>query len=181
VRRSDGSGTTFAFTNHVSSTSDRWKQEVGFNKSVEWPVGVGAKGNNGVAALIDQTPGALGYVEFGYADLTGLPMAALQNKAGLFITPSPESGQAALEGAKLPDNFRLFIPDPPGAAAYPIVTYTWVMVLERYFTEKVSRTIKMMLTYALTEGQQISEELGYLPLPKNVTDPVLAAVKRIGP
>jgi phosphate transport system substrate-binding protein len=181
VRRSEGSGTTYAFTNHVSAISPEWKEKVGVDKSVSWPVGLGAKGNNGVAALIGQTPGALGYVEYGYAELTNLPMAALQNKAGRYVTPTVESGQAALAGAKLPANFRLFIADPAGADAYPIVTYTWLLLLKRYDDEKVTRTVKKMVRYALTEGQQISESLGYIPLPRGVTDRVLAAVERIRP
>ena len=133
VRRSDGSGTTYAFTNHVAAISKEWKNKVGVNKSVDWPVGLGAKGNNGVAALIEQTPGALGYVEFGYAELTHLPMAALQEQERQVCHPHRmETGQAALAGGKLPANFRLFIPDPDGEDAYPIVTYTWLLVLKSY-------------------------------------------------
>jgi phosphate transport system substrate-binding protein len=181
VRRSDGSGTTYAFTNHVSAVSKEFKEKVGVNKSVSWPVGLGAKGNNGVAALIDQTPGALGYVETGYAELTRLPMAALENRAGQYVEPTIETGQAALAGEKLPANFRLFIPDPKGKAAYPIVTYTWMLVLKRYEDPKVARALKKALRYGLTDGQKVSKELGYIPLPENVTAPILAAVDKIEP
>ena len=184
IRRSDGSGTTYAFTNHLSAVSDEWKNKVGVNKSVSWPVGLGAKGNNGIAALIEQTPGALGYVEFGYAELTHLPMIALQNKAGEYVTPTAKSGEAALAGEVLPENFRLFIADPKGKEAYPIVTYTWLLVLKRYegpHGAKVARALKKALRYALTEGQKVSDELGYIPLPKTVTDRILAAVEKIEP
>jgi phosphate transport system substrate-binding protein len=181
IRRSEGSGTTYAMTNHLAAISPEWKEKVGVNKSVTWPVGLGAKGNNGVAALIEQTPGALGYVEFGYSELTGLPMAAVQNKKGRFITPSMETGQAALAGAMMPANFRLFIPDPEGEEAYPIVTYTWLLVLKRYHDPKVGATIKKALRYALTDGQKISPDLGYIPLPENIVRPVLEAVEQIYP
>ena len=142
---------------------------------------LGAKGNNGVAALIDQTPGALGYVESGYAELAGLSMAAVENRRGRFILPTVASGQAALAGAELPANFRLFIPDPAGENAYPIVTYTWILVLKRYDSPRKAHWLRRVLLYGLTEGQQFSEKLGYIPLPKNITDRVIPAVKQIEP
>jgi phosphate transport system substrate-binding protein len=181
VRRSEGSGTTYAFTNHVSAISKEWKAGPGVNKSISWPVGIGAKGNNGVAALIDQTPGALGYVEFGYAELAKLSMAAVENRRGHFVEPSVESGQAALAGATLPANFRLFIPDPDGESAYPIVTYTWMLVLKRYNSPKKAHWVRKALLYGLTEGQQFSQDLGYIPLPRVVAEPVIEAVKKIEP
>ena len=181
VRRSEGSGTTYAFTNFVGAVSKEWKDGPGVGKSVSWPVGIGAKGNDGVAALIDQTPGSLGYVEFGFADLAGLSMAAVENKRGRFVAPSVESGQAALAGAKLPANFRLFIPDPDGEAAYPIVTYTWILALKRYQSSKTAHWVREALIYGLTEGQGVSRDLGYIPLPEAVTGPVLAAVRKIEP
>jgi phosphate transport system substrate-binding protein len=179
VRRSDGSGTTYAVTNHLSAISPEWKKEVGVNKSVPWPVGVGGKGNAGVAALIEQTPGALGYVEYGFAILSKLPMASYENHAGKFVAPSYKSGQAALAEGKMPANFRLFITDPVGKGAYPIVTYTWILVPKKYTDPKVARTVRRVLRYCLTEGQKISDELGYTPLPENVTRPILEAVDRI--
>ncbi len=181
IHRSEGSGTTYAFTNHAGAISPEWKTDPGVNKSVSWPVGIGAKGNNGVAALIDQTPGALGYVETGYAELAELRMAALQNRRGRFVLPDAQSGLAALAGAKLPDNFRLFIPDPEGETAYPIVTYTWLLLRAQARTARKAHWIRKALHWCLTEGQKISEELFYLPLPANVAGPVLAAVERIGP
>ena len=181
VRRSEGSGTTYAFTNHVGAVSKQWKDEKRVGKSITWPVGVGGKGNDGVAALIQQTPGAIGYIEYGYAELSGLPMAAYENKAGKFIKPGAASGAAALSGAKLPAHLRLFIPDPPGADAYPIVTMTWVLVRKEYDDEKVARTLKAVFKWCLTDGQKISDELGYVPLPESVVRKALAAVDSIKP
>jgi phosphate transport system substrate-binding protein len=181
VRRSEGSGTTYAFTNHVGAVSKRWKEEKRVGKSITWPVGIGGKGNDGVAALIQQTPGAIGYIEYGYAKLSGLPMAAYQNKAGRFVKPSAASGAAALGGAELPGHMRLFIPDPPGKDAYPIVTMTWVLVRQRYDDEKEARQLKAALRWCLTDGQGISDQLGYVPLPANVSRAALAAVDSIQP
>ena len=123
IRRAESSGTTFVFTTHLNAVDSRWRADnggPGVSKTPQWKVGIGGKGNAGVAALIDQTPGALGYVETGYAELTHLPMAAVENRAGAYVEPTIETGQAALAGEKLPGNFRLFIPDPKGKAAYPI-------------------------------------------------------------
>src|SRR5262249_14486127 len=146
VRRADGSGTTFAFTNHLSTISADWKDKVGVGKSVNWPVGIGGKGNAGVAALVEQTPGAIGYLEFGYADLVKLPMARLENKAGNYVSPSLESGKAALEGVELPSNLRVWIPDPAGREAFPIVTYTWILCYKDYSEKpQEARALKQVL------------------------------------
>lgn len=181
IRRSEGSGTTFAFTNHLSAISPEWKAGPGVGKSVVWPVGIGAKGNAGVAALIRQTPGAIGYVETGYAELTKLAMAAIENKKGRFIVPTTQSSQAALEGAKLPDNLRVWITDPEGKDAYPIVTYTWILCFKKYADAKVAQTLKAVLKYCLTDGQSMSAELGYVPLPEKVASKVLQALDQIEP
>src|SRR5262249_28346531 len=140
-----------------------------------------AKGNDGVAALIQQTPGALGYMEYGYAKLSGLPMVAYQNKVGKFVKPSAASGAAALAGAKLPANFRLFVPDPAGQEAYPIVTMTWVLVRKQYEDDKVARGLKAALKWCLTDGQKISDQLGYVPLPPSVVEKSIGAVESIQP
>ena len=183
VRRSESSGTTFAFTNHLSEVSKEWTEKVGKPaKSVTWPVGIGGKGNAGVAAWIDQLPGAIGYLEYGYAYLLKLPMAELQNKSGNFVAPSLEAGQAALEGVEIPENLRVWIPDPPGPKAYPIVTYTWVLCYTNY-EDKPERAaaIKEVLNFGLTEGQQWSEELGYIPLPPAIAERARKAVQQINP
>ncbi len=181
VRRAEGSGTTFAFTNHLSAISPAWKKGPGVGKSVTWPRSIGARGNDGVTALIEQTPGAIGYLEYGYADLTGIPMAVLENKSGRYVAPSPASGTAALHGAKIPENLRIFLPDPENADAYPIVTYTWVLCYRRYADAQKAQALREVLRYGLTDGQKIAGELGYIPLPADVSQRVLAAVGRIEP
>jgi phosphate transport system substrate-binding protein len=181
VHRSEGSGTTFVFTKHLTTISKDWEKGPGEGKSVVWPTGVGAKGNSGVAALISQTPGAIGYIEAGYAELTKLSTAAIENKAGQFIQPTLESGKAALAGAKLPANLRVWISDPEGAESYPIVTYTWLLCYRQYADARTAATLKDVIRFGLTEGQQWSAELGYIPLPKNVVDQVLPAVDNIRP
>jgi phosphate transport system substrate-binding protein len=176
--RADGSGTTFNFTGHLSAISPDFKAKIGQGKLVKFP-GVAGKGNDGVAALIKQTPGTIGYVEFGYAKNTGLPMATLQNQAGKFVAPSPESGSAALAQVPLPDNLRAFITDPAGDASYPIVTYTWWLVHGTYDKPGVADAIKALANWALTDGQKLSPDLGYLPLPDVVVTKVQAAVTTI--
>jgi phosphate transport system substrate-binding protein len=180
VRRAEGSGTTFAFTNHLSTISPAWKKGPGTGKTVVWPTGIGGRGNAGVTALVQQTPGAIGYLEYGYANLGHLPMAVLENRAGQYIAPNPDSGRAALEGAKIPDNLRLFIPDPEGKDAYPIVTYTWMLCYKTYPDERKLRVLQDVLRYGLTDGQQLAADLGYIPLPPGVAGRVLDAVERLG-
>lgn len=180
VRRAESSGTTYAFTSHLAAASPAWKAEVGATKTVDkWKAGVGARGNAGVAALIRQTPGAVGYIEAGYADLAGLPAAALQNKAGTFTRPTAEAGQAALAGAALPDNLRLFVPDPAGEYAYPIVTYTWLLCRGRYPDRRTADTVKRVVRFGLTDGQRLAKDLGYIPLPPAAAAKVLAALDTI--
>jgi phosphate transport system substrate-binding protein len=187
VSRSEGSGTTYAFTNHLAAAGSGWTHPA----TKSWPtkVGVGAKGNSGVAALIDQTPGAIGYIETGYAELSHLPTAALENKAGKYIKPDAASGKAALAEAKpkvekgkqvTPETeLRLFVPDPEGPDAYPIVTYTWILCHKNYPDEKAAKALKDVLLYCLNEGQAYSKDLGYIPLPEGVAKRVRAAVESI--
>jgi phosphate transport system substrate-binding protein len=177
--RADGSGTTFNFTNHLSAVSADFKTKVGGGKMVKWPVGVGGKGNDGVAALIKQTPGTIGYVEYGYAQGAKLPMATLQNQAGKFVAPTPESGSAALASADMPANMRVFITDPTGDASYPIVTFTWWLCHTQYTKPGVADAIKGLAGYCLTDGQKLAPDLGYLPLPAAVVTKVQAAVATI--
>jgi phosphate transport system substrate-binding protein len=185
VRRADSSGTTFAFTNHLNTIGKNWRKDKrgpGKGKSVNWPTGLGGKGNAGVAAIVKQTPGAIGYLEFGFAELAELSMAHLQNKAGKFVAPSPESGLASLGGPnekKIPENLHIEITDPEGDGAYPIVTYTWMLCYRKYASPKVGATMKMLLEYCLTDGQTISEELGYLRLPARVQEKSMALAKKI--
>lgn len=177
--RADGSGTTYNFTNHLAAISPEFKTKVGAGKLVKFPVGVGGKGNEGVAALIKQTPGTIGYVEYGYAQGIKLPMATLENQAGKFVAPTPESGSAALGSADMPANLRAFVTDPPGDASYPIVTFTWWLVHSQYTKPGVADAIKALATWCLTDGQKFSPELGYLPLPPSVLTKVQTAVAQI--
>jgi phosphate transport system substrate-binding protein len=170
VTRSDGSGTTFVFTTHLSAVSPEWKAGPGPGKSVNFP---------GVTALIKQTPGAIGYVEYGYALQTKMPMAELENHDGKYIAASLATGQNALATAQLPENLRVWIPDPRGADAYPIVTYTWLLCYKKYQDPKIAETMKALVTYGLGEGQKDSEAMGYIPLPSNVVDKVKKAANQI--
>jgi len=180
VSRSDGSGTTAVFTAHLDAVSPDFASKVGSGKSVTWPVGVAGKGNDGVTALIKQTPGAIGYVEFGYAEKNNLTMASLQNKAGNFIVPTLQSGAATLASVNLPENLRAFITDPDGANDYPIATFTWLLVKKTYTDAAKAAAVKAFVSYGLTKGQSAAPELGYITLPENVVakvQSVLATVK----
>ena len=180
VSRSDGSGTTAVFTAHLDAVSPDFASKVGSGKSVTWPVGVAGKGNDGVTALIKQTPGAIGYVEFGYAEKNNLTMASLQNKVGNFIAPTLQSGAATLASVNLPENLRAFITDPDGANDYPIATFTWLLVKKTYTDAAKAAAVKAFVSYGLTKGQSAAPELGYITLPENVVakvQSVLATVK----
>ncbi|MEG4573738.1 phosphate ABC transporter substrate-binding protein PstS [Microcoleus sp. N3A4] len=181
VHRSDGSGTTAVFTKHLSAISPDWKAAVGDGKTVQWPVGVGAKGNEGVTAQILQTAGSLGYIEYGYAKNNNVKFASLQNKAGSFVAPTDESASQALATVPLPENLRAFIEDPEGAQSYPIVTYTWMLVPKTVTDPNKAKAIEAMVEYGLTEGQKVSSELGYVPLPQSVKEKVALAADGISP
>lgn len=181
VHRSDGSGTTGAFTQHLSAISPEWKTKVGTGKTVSWPTGVGAPKNDGVTARIKQTQGAIGYVEYTYATQNKLAVASLQNKAGKFVAPNQESASKALASATLPANLRVFVPDPEGADSYPIVTYTWLLTYKQYADKTKAKAIEAMVEYGLTEGQKIAPQLGYIPLPQSVITKVAAAADAISP
>ncbi len=184
VHRSDGSGTTAVFTKHLSAVSPDWKAGPGEGKTVEWPQGqgfVGAKGNEGVTAQILQTEGALGYVEYGYAKQQNLKMAALENKAGKYVEPSAEAAAKTLAAVQLPENLVKFIEDPEGESSYPIVSYTWIMAYKEYDNPEKAKALKDVLKWGLTDGQKLSAELGYVPLPPEVVTKVTAAVETIKP
>jgi len=177
--RADGSGTTYNFTNHLAAISPEFKTKVGSGKTVKFPVGVGGKGNEGVAALIKQTPGTIGYVEYGYAQQIKLPMATLQNSAGKFVAPTPDSGSTALGQVAMPANLRAFVTDPTGDGSYPIVTFTWWLCHTEYTKPGVADAIKALAAWCLTDGQKLAPDLGYLPLPDNVVTKVQAAASQI--
>ncbi|OCQ92984.1 phosphate ABC transporter substrate-binding protein PstS [Nostoc sp. MBR 210] len=181
IHRSDGSGTTGVFTKHLSTISPEWKTKIGDGKTVNWPVGVGGKGNEGVTAQIQQTQGSIGYVEYGYAKQNQLKYAALENKGGKFVVPTDESAAKTLEAVTLPENLRAFITDPEGADSYPIVTYSWIMAYKKYADPAKAKAVEAMIEYGLTEGQKLAPELGYVPLPQNVVQKVATAADQISP
>ena len=177
VHRSDGSGTTFAFTNSLDAFGG-WKPGVG--KSVKWPVGVGGKGNEGVAGSIRQTPGAIGYVNTGFVKTNKLQVAALQNKAGQFVLPTAKSGALALNSIKLDANLAGENPNPSTSGAYPISTLTWILAYKSGNGAKTG-DIQKALNYALSgKAQSIADDLGYVPLSGSILNKARIAVKRIG-
>ncbi len=179
VSRSDGSGTTFVFTSHLSAISDEWKNGPGPGKSVNFPVGVAGKGNPGVSALIKQTPGAIGYVEYGYAMQAKMPMALLENKSGKYVKADLSTGKDALASVQLPENLRAWVTDPAGPDSYAIVTYTWLLCYKKYQNAKTADALKSVIKYGLTQGQSFSADLGYIPLPGNVIDADMKALDQI--
>jgi phosphate transport system substrate-binding protein len=140
-----------------------------------WPVGTRSKGNEGVTASVKTTPGSIGYIEYGYAKSQGMPMATLENKSGAYVAPSTASGQAALASAQLPDNLIAWVADPEPKDAYPIVTYTWLLVNKKYDKTKLP-ILQDLLKYSLSVGQKDAEPLGYIPMPAPVIEKVKAAV-----
>jgi phosphate transport system substrate-binding protein len=182
IYRSDGSGTTGVFTKHIAAISSEWKSKVGEGKSVQWPTGIGAKGNEGVTATIMQTDGAIGYIEFGYAKKNGLKTAQLQNKAGKFVPSSAQNASESLSQIQLPANLRAFVADPIGDGAYPIVSFSWIMAYKKYPDAKKAQALKQVLNWAVskTGGQKFSSDLGYIPLPDNVIAKVTQAINTIG-
>jgi len=177
--RSDGSGTTYVFTQHLSAISKDFADKVGTDKSVTFPAGVGGKGNEGVTALVKQSPGAVGYVEYGYAKNNGLSMASLQNKSGNFVAPGSESGAATLANVTMPDNLRIWPVDPEGANDYPIASFTWLLLYKKYDDAAKLKALKGFVEWGLTSGQTFSEELGYIPLPAPVVEKAKAALNTV--
>ena len=177
--RSDGSGTTFVFTQHLAAISPAFREEVGVDKSVSFPVGVGGKGNEGVTALIKQAPGTIGYVEFGFADQNKLSVVSLENKSGNFVAPTPESGAAALASVELPENLRVWPVDPAAPDAYPITTFSWLLLYRKYDDAAKLQALKDFVTYGLTGGQSLAVDLGYIPLPESVVAKANAALSSV--
>jgi phosphate transport system substrate-binding protein len=178
--RSDGSGTTFVFTKHLSAISPDFKTQVGEGTTVTWPTGVAGKGNDGVTALVKQTPGAIGYVEYGYAKNNKLTFAQLQNKSGAFVAATAESGAATLNSTQFPSEIlRAWPSDPDAKDAYPISTFTWLLLYKKYDNKEILGALKKFVTYGLSDGQKFADELGYIPLPKEVAAKSEAALKSV--
>jgi phosphate transport system substrate-binding protein len=176
VHRSDGSGTTYVFTDYLNKFSREWKDKVGYATSVSWPTGLGGKGNEGVTQQVKQTEGALGYVELIYAISNNLPYAQMKNSAGNFITPSLETVTAAAAGTKLPKDtdFRVSITNAPGDQAYPIASFTWLLVKKDNKDPAKAKLIRDFLAWMITsEAQKMAADLHYAPLPA----PVVALVE----
>lgn len=182
VRRADSSGTTYAFTRHLTAVSPSWQAGPGVGKTVVWPDSdkfIAAPKNDGVTATIRQTPGSIGYLEFAYAKFAKVPMAALENATGEFVLPTRESGSAALAGAELPADLRVWIDDPDDAAAYPIVTYTWLLLRRKSESPTQAAALRDLVAYCLGEGQVLADRLGYIPVPQAVVTRALAVVEEV--
>ena len=181
VHRSDGSGTTYIWVDYLAKISADFKKSVGVATSVKWPVGVGGKGNEGVSGLVSQTPGALGYVELIYALQNKIPYGSVQNSSGAFVRASIESvtAAAAAAAAQMPDDFRVSITNPPGKDAYPIASFTWLLLYEDNKDKEQAKAMVEFVRWALTDGQKFATDLGYAPLPKSVVDLELKALQRI--
>jgi phosphate transport system substrate-binding protein len=181
VHRSEGSGTTFVWADYLGKVSPEFKSRVGVDASLNWPVGVGGKGNEGVAGLVRQTPGALGYVELVWALQNQIPFGAVQNSAGSFVKASVDSVTAAAAGAaaNMPADFRVSVTNAPGADAYPIASFTWLLLHEQPSNKAQARVMVEFLRWALTDGQKYARDLGYAPLPPSVVEMEVKALDSI--
>jgi phosphate transport system substrate-binding protein len=181
VHRSDGSGTTYIWVDYLSKVSKEWAQKVGKGTSVNWPVGLGGKGNEGVAGQVKNAPGALGYVELAYAITNKLPAAAIKNQAGHFVDATIESTTAAAAGAaaNMPGDFRVSLTNPPGDEAYPIASFTWLLVYRDQGNEAKGKALVKFLWWAIHDGQKYPGALLYAPLPAPVVKEIEAKLRQI--
>jgi len=180
VVRQDASGTTFAFTRNLDAISGRWRGQFGPATIVDWPGNaMRAKGNEGVAALIEKSTGSIGYVGYEFARRIGLDYATLENKDGQFVKPTEQSCTQALSNTEMPDNLRAFVPDPSGHASYPIATFSWILLRRSYQDAQTADAIRSLLQWSLQDGQRYASELGYVPLPQAVAEKALAAVNSV--
>jgi len=181
VHRSDGSGTTYIWVDYLSKVSPDWKTKVGVAQSVNWPVGVGGKGNEGVSGVVSQTPGSIGYVELVYALQNKIAYGAVQNMAGDFVDANVQSvTAAAAEAAKqMPADFRVSITNAPGKGVYPIASFTWILLYENPKDKTQSKAMVDFMKWALADGQKFAPDLGYAPLPADVVKLELAALAKV--
>lgn len=180
VHRSDGSGTSYVFTDYLSKISPEWQGGVGRGTSVKWPVGLGAKGNEGVAGMVRQMPGAIGYIELIYALQNNITYGSVQNAAGQFVKASLQSTTAAAASVKqMPADFRVSITNAPGKDAYPISTFTWLLIPSRLADQNKQKILVDFLNWMVDQGQQQVTQLSYAPLPSSVAEKVRAAIGTI--
>ena len=179
VHRSDGSGTTFIFTDYLSKVSAGWKQKVGNNTSVNWPTGIGGKGNEGVSGQVKQTPGAIGYVELIYAIQNKMPYAEVKNSTGQFVKPTIDSVTAAIATAQIPDDFRFSMTNAPGKDVYPIAGATWLLVYEQQKDAAKGKKLVAFLKWAMKDGEKMAKDLDYASLPESVQQRVLKRIDEI--
>ena len=182
VVRADSSGTTAVFTKHLASINPEFQKELGEGNTVNWPASdkfIKSPKNDGVTATVRQTPGAIGYIEYGFAKLAKVDFAQLQNKAGHYVVPNAESGAEALAAVKMPESLVSWLPDPDGAKSYPITSYTWMIFRKHNDSPAKAKAMREMVEYSLTEGQKIADSMGYIPLPKSVVEQVRKASANI--
>ena len=182
VVRADSSGTTAVFTKHLSAINADFKQGLGEGNTVNWPATdkfIKSPKNDGVTATVRQTPGAIGYIEYGFAKLAKVDFAVLQNKAGQYVVPNAESGAEALAAVNMPENLVAWLPDPDGAKSYPITSYTWMIFRKDNGNPAKAKAMREMVEYSLTKGQTIADSMGYIPLPASVVDQVRKASANI--
>jgi phosphate transport system substrate-binding protein len=168
VHRSDGSGTSFVFTDYLSAVSPDWKDTVGTSKNPQWPAGLGGQGNDGVTQQVKQNKNAIGYVELVYAKTNNLPVAQVKNKSGDYVTPSPESTSSAASGVTIPADYRTSIVDSPAKGAYPIASFTYVLLYKDQKDAAKGKALVDLLWWAVHDGQKTTTELNYAPLPPAV-------------
>jgi phosphate transport system substrate-binding protein len=181
VTRSEGSGTTYIWTDFLSKVAPEFKKTVGVNTSVKWPTGVGGKGSEGLTGLVSQTPGTIGYVELIYALQNKLSYGSVQNSSGNFVTASIESVTAAADAAAsaMPADFRVSITNPPGKDAYPVASFTWLLVYENAQDKAQAKAMVDFMKWALSDGQKFARELGYAPLPKTIAEMALKSLDKV--
>ena len=181
AHRSDGSGTTYIWVDYLAKVSEEWKKKVGVATSVNWPTGIGGKGNEGVAGLVTQSPGSIGYVELIYALQNKIKYGAVQNMAGEFIVGNEQSvtAAAAAAAAKMPPDFRVSITNAEGKGVYPIASFTWLLLYENPKDKTQAKMMVEFMTWALTDGQKFAGQLGYAPLPDAVVKLEMAALQKL--
>jgi phosphate transport system substrate-binding protein len=181
VHRAESSGTTYVWTDYLSKVSDEWKTKVGKGAAVNWPVGLGAKGNEAVTGTVKNTPNSIGYVELIYAEANKIPYGNVKNAAGVFVKASLAAVSAAAAGAakEMPEDFRVSITNAPGKSAYPISSFTWLLIPEKFSDAAKRDAIKGFVKWMLADGQNYAESLSYAKLPKEVVAMELKAIEKI--